>query len=75
MSCLTCAHAALRDQSDEPRDRVLRRMAAMGLLNCSLSNLRAGFFPLMHVCPRYQPAAPDIAAARQAWAEQQNLLP
>lgn len=41
MTCLTCTHAAFRDSADQERDRILRRMAAAGFVNCIRSAFRA----------------------------------
>jgi hypothetical protein len=69
MSCLTCASAALRDPSDVERDRTLRRMAALGAVNCTRSPFRASFHAPEHTCPRWTQAAPAVVQARQEWAQ------
>jgi hypothetical protein len=68
MPCLTCAKAAMRDTADQERDKLLRRMAALGAINCTLSPFRATFFALDATCTRYVEADPDTVAKRQAWA-------
>lgn len=67
-TCLTCAHGALRDPGNEHRDRSLRKMAAMGFINCTRSAGRATFCPLHDSCEHYQAAAPEVVKAREAWA-------
>jgi len=69
VTCLTCAHAALRDATDGERDKILRRMAAQGAINCLLSDYRAGFHATDHRCDRWEPAADSVTTARLAWAD------
>lgn len=67
MSCLGCSNGALRDGTDADRDKMLRRMAARGLVNCLLSNFRATFHSTDHRCARWAPADEKTTAARIAW--------
>lgn len=67
--CIDCAHGALRDQSDQKRDQMLRGMAKLGMVNCSLSMLRACFTAATreHECDRFLPAQADVVAKRVAF--------
>lgn len=64
--CIDCAHGALRDQSDQKRDQMLRGMSKLGMVNCSLSSMRACFTAATreHDCKTFAPAKPDVVAKR-----------
>jgi hypothetical protein len=72
MTCLTCASAALRDSADKERDRILRRMAAAGFINCVRSAHRASFHPSSHRCADWRQAAPEVVRGRQEWAQRKT---
>jgi hypothetical protein len=71
MTCRICTQAAVKDTSDPVRDKALRAMALRGFINCKISEYRASFYPLDHVCPSFVQALPAVLAARQAWFERQ----
>lgn len=73
MTCLSCAHGALRDAKDQKRDGVLRRMAALGLVNCERSALRASFHAPEHRCERWAAAPAGVEQARREWFERRAL--
>ncbi len=68
MTCLRCAHSAIRDRSDAKRDDTLRFFNRRGMVNCCKSSGRATFYPMNHNCDDYAPAAPEAIAARERWA-------
>lgn len=68
MTCLTCAHSAIRDRADAKRDEILRAFNRMGRINCTKSEGKATFYAMDHNCRAYEPAAPDAIAARKTWA-------
>lgn len=69
MNCLVCAHSALRDKTDEKRDRALRAMALLGWVNCGDSPGRSLFKPFAGRCEKFAPLEPDAARRRQEWAD------
>lgn len=67
-SCLTCSHGALRDKGNEERDKLLRRMAKLGFINCTDSDFSATFHAHAHTCRAHSPTDEQTTAARRAWA-------
>lgn len=67
-TCLTCARAALRDPVNQERDKHVRRLAALGCINCTLSDLRASFHAADHTCEAWTPAPEATQRNRQQWA-------
>ena len=65
--CLTCAGGALRDPSNDVRDRYLREMASLGWINCDRSPMRATFCDPSGTCEKWTPAPADVVKARQEW--------
>jgi hypothetical protein len=66
-TCLTCEHGALRDPVDGERDKLLRAMVRQGLINCTRTAAKAGFFKPSHTCNTWAPAAPETVEKRKAW--------
>lgn len=67
MTCLTCTHSAGRDSADAERDRTLRAMADLGLINCTLSPMRASFRAFDSQCGAFKPLDARAAQARIEW--------
>jgi hypothetical protein len=66
-TCLTCDHAAQRDPIDGERDKLLRSTVKHGLINCTKTAFKAGYFKPSHTCNTWAPAAPETVEKRQAW--------
>ena len=69
MTCLTRHHSALRDKTDEKRDRTLRSMALAGWVNCRDSQGCSLFKPFTSTCEKFAPLKPEDARRRQEWAD------
>lgn len=71
-SCLICKHAALRDTTDADRDKVLRRMAAHGFVNCTASEFRATFKAFSLTCAKFAAAPAEVSESRRDWASKRR---
>jgi hypothetical protein len=69
MNCLDCKHAALRDQRNQDRDKTLKRMARLGMLNCTKSYYQASFkrWDQEHDCPQHSKTDQEAADKRRAY--------
>lgn len=64
MTCLVCVHSSARDKVDIKRDRTLREMFALGMINCIKSEGRATFHSFDHRCEMFSPLPQDKATMR-----------
>lgn len=69
--CVDCKHGAMRDDSDAKRHASLSGMAKLGMVNCSVSTMRAMFtaWDHAHPCKQFARASDETIEARVRWFE------